>query len=120
MKDVCVRGVRTARDLARVGRVLGEAGVGLEGGGMWEGVARYLVDDGAAASDALRGAGFARVEVNDVEVVPLDVDEPGALGRLMAGLVSSGTDLVAQYSDHDNRKVLVLRAPGEHGAEEGR
>ncbi len=116
MKDVCVRDVWTARDLAELGRVLGEAGVGLEGGGMWEGVARYLVDDGAAARAALLAAGFMRVEVSDVEVVPLDVDEPGALGRLVAGLVSSGADLVAQYSDHGNRKVLVMRDSGEQRA----
>ena len=112
MKDVCVRDVWTATDLAEVGRVLGEAGVGLEGGGMWEGVARYLVHDGVVAREALVRAGFPHVEVSDVRVVPLDVDEPGALGRLMARLVSSGTDLVAQYSDHQNRKVLVMGDSG--------
>ena len=115
MKDICIHGVRTAQDLATVGRVLGQAGVGLEGGGMWEGVARYLVHDGAAARAALHEAGHLDVEVNDVQLVPLDVDEPGALGRLLAGVATSGADLVAQYSDHDNRKVLVTREPASAG-----
>lgn len=109
MKDICIHGVRTAQDLAEVGRVLGRAGVGLEGGGMWGGVARYLVHDGTAAHDALHGAGFPRVDVNDVHLVPLDADEPGALGRLMRRVAASGVELVAQYSDHGNRKVLVVR-----------
>lgn len=49
MKDVCIHGVRTAPDLAEVGRVLGRAGVGLEGGGIWEGVARKVLVTGDAS-----------------------------------------------------------------------
>lgn len=111
MKDICVRGVRTAQDVSRIGRALGEAGVGLEGGGVWEGVARYLVEDGEVARAALTDAGYARVEVREAVVVPLDADVPGALGRLMSRLAASGVGLLAQYSDHDNRKVLVVDDP---------
>lgn len=75
---------------------------------MWEGVARYLVDDGHAARAALDAAGYSDVEVRPALLVPLDADVPGALGRLMAALAASGADLVAQYSDHQNRKVLVM------------
>ncbi|RZU60963.1 amino acid-binding protein [Zhihengliuella halotolerans] len=109
MKDICIRDIRTAHDLARISSILGAAGVGLEGGGMWEGVARYLVHDGSAARAALLAAGIAHVDVNNVLLLELDVDEPGALGRLMAELAADGADLVAQYSDHENRKVLVMR-----------
>ena len=50
-----------ARSLARIGQVLGDAGVGLEGGGMWSGVARkvLVVDDVTAARAAL-DSGSAR------------------------------------------------------------
>lgn len=109
MNDICIHSARTAQDLAGIGRVLGRAGIGLQGGGMWEGAARYLVEDGEAARAALCAAGFSRVEVNEVAIASLDVDEPGSLGRLMAEVVSSGADLIAQYGDHDNRKVLVMR-----------
>ncbi|NYI71914.1 hypothetical protein GGQ54_002474 [Naumannella cuiyingiana] len=108
MKDVCVRGVRSARDLADLASVLGQAGIGLEGGGMWEGVAHYLVDDGVAARAALTTAGYAAVEVRSAVLAPLDADVPGALGRLMADIADSGKEIVAQYSDHQNRKVLVM------------
>lgn len=108
MNDICVAGVRTAQQLAEVASALGRAGIGLEGGGMWEGVARYLVDDGHAARAALDAAGYSDVEVRPALLVPLDADVPGALGRLMAELAASGADLVAQYSDHQNRKVLVM------------
>lgn len=111
MKDICIRGVHTARDLAEIGRVLGGAGVGLEGGGAWEGVARYLVEDGEAARAALIDAGYSSPEVREAVVAPLDADVPGALGRLMSRLAESGAGLIAQYSDHDNRKVLVVDDP---------
>jgi hypothetical protein len=108
MNDLRIAGVRGAADLARIGRVLGDAGVGLGGGGMWDGVARYLVEDGAAARAALAAAGWVDVEVREALVVALDADVPGALGRLMARLADAGVTLIAQYSDHDNRKVLVV------------
>ena len=105
--DVRIAGVRGAADLAHIGGALGRAGVGLEGGGMWGSVAHYLVEDGRAAHAALAGAGWHEVEVREAAVVPLDADVPGALGILMARLADAGIELVAQYSDHDNRKVLV-------------
>lgn len=111
MNDVRITGVQGAADLARIGGVLGAAGVGLEGGGMWGGVAHYLVEDGEAARTALAAAGWDRVEVREAAVVPLDADVPGALGRMMTRLAEAGVDLVAQYSDHDNRKVLVADDP---------
>lgn len=108
MNDVAVRGVTTAGELAEVARVLGQAGIGLEGGGMWEGVARYLVEDGDRAQAVLADAGYVNVEVRPVVVAELDADVPGALGHLTAEFAGRGDALVAQYSDHRNRKVLVM------------
>ncbi|MBO3664777.1 hypothetical protein [Microbacterium stercoris] len=102
-----IAGVRGAADLARIGGVLGRAGVGLEGGGMWGSITHYLVEDGRAAHAALTDAGWDEVEVREAAVVPLDADVPGALGRMMTRLADAGVELVAQYSDHHNRKVLV-------------
>lgn len=111
MCDVAIDGVRTAADLAEIGRALGQAGIGLEGGGMWQGVAHYLVEDGEGARGALLRAGWSSIEVRDAVVVGLDADVPGALGRLMSRLAAAGVELIAQYSDHDNRKVLVVDEP---------
>ena len=41
-------------------------------------------------------------------VVPLRADVPGELGRMMTVLADAGLAVTAQYSDHDNRKVIVV------------
>lgn len=100
-----------ARSLAGIGQVLGAAGVGLEGGGMWSGTSHYLVSDAAAAVSALDNAGYGPVVVNPVVIADLDADVPGALGILMMRLAEAGVQLKVQYSDHGNRKILVVDHP---------
>lgn len=100
-----------ARSLAGIGQVLGTAGVGLEGGGMWSGTSHYLVSDAAAAVSALDNAGYGPVTVNPVVIADLDADVPGALGILMMRLAEAGVQLKVQYSDHGNRKILVVDDP---------
>jgi len=98
--------------LAEFGEVLGEAGVSLEGGGVFVhdgvGVAHFLVDDGAAAARALRAAGLRVVAVRDVVTLRLRQGIPGQLGKLCRKMADSGVQIEAQYSDHDHRLVLVV------------
>jgi len=108
MFDLTVAAPDGARSLARIGAALGAAGVGLEGGGMWAGEAHYLVADAGTAVAALAAAGVPALAVRPALQVPLDADVPGALGRLMGRLAEAGVRLEVQYSDHDNRKVLVV------------
>lgn len=108
MFDIEVPATGGASSLALIGRALGDAGVGLEGGGMWSGVAHYLVADAETARTALIAAGFDTVVVREVVVAELDADVPGALGRMMHLLTDAGVLLLGQYSDHDNRKVLIV------------
>lgn len=108
MDDIRIPAPDGAASLARIGGILGDAGVSLEGGGMWSGVAHYLVQDGQRAAAALASAGIDGVEVTEAVVVPLVADVPGALGLMMARLAQAGVRLDAQYSDHDNRKVFVV------------
>ena len=108
MFDIEVAVANGAASLAQIGRVLGAAGIGLEGGGMWSGVAHYLVADPDAAVSALVAAGLGPVVARDVLVAELDADVPGSLGRMMQGLADAGVVLHGQYSDHNNRKVLLV------------
>jgi len=108
MFDIELSAPDGASSLARIGRTLGEAGVGLEGGGMWSGVAHYLVDDAVAASRAITAAGLGPVTAREAVVAELDADAPGALGRMMTILTDAGIVLLGQYSDHNNRKVLIV------------
>lgn len=111
MKDIAIPAPDGAASLARIGDVLGAAGVGLEGGGMWSDVAHYLVHDADPAVDALVRAGFHGVRVREALIVPLPADVPGTLGRMMNRLVAAGVGLEVQYSDHGNRKVFVVDDP---------
>lgn len=108
MFDIEISAPDGANTLARIGRSLGQAGVGLEGGGMWSGVAHYLVADADAATRALSAAGIGAVIAREVVFAELDADVPGALGRMMNKLTEAGIVLLGQYSDHDNRKVLIV------------
>jgi hypothetical protein len=108
MFDIEVPAPDGAESLARIGRLLGEAGVGLEGGGMWSDVAHYLVNDAARAVEALTAGGIAPVVAREVVIAELDADVPGSLGRMMRRLSAAGVRLRAQYSDHHNRKVLIV------------
>ena len=108
MFDIEISAPHGAYSLAQLGRTLGEAGVGLEGGGMWSGEAHYLVADADRAERALTAAGIGPVISRDVVLAELDADVPGALGRMMNKLAEAGITLLGQYSDHDNRKVLIV------------
>lgn len=100
--------------LADLGQALGEAGVSLEGGGMFahDGhvVAHYLVDDGPAALAALDGTGLGSA-VREVAMTRLDQEKPGQLGALARMLGDAGVNVLAQYSDHAGN--LVLLTPDE-------
>lgn len=111
MNDLAIPVADAAADIARIGTALGAAGVGLEGGGVWGGTAHYLVADGAAAVEALDGAGIVGAIATRALVVPLRADIPGEMGRMMQALHAAGIRVDVQYSDHDNRKVFVVDDP---------
>ncbi|WP_300265550.1 hypothetical protein [Microbacterium sp.] len=108
MNDLSIPVRDVAVDIARIGAVLGAAGVGLEGGGVWAGQAHYLVVDGDAAITALDTAGIRGARAVPALLVPLQADVSGELGRMMTVLADAGIVVTAQYSDHENRKVFVV------------
>ncbi|MCA5894203.1 hypothetical protein LEP48_12715 [Isoptericola sp. NEAU-Y5] len=105
--------------LAALGRALGEAGVSLEGGGVFAtgstAVAHYLVLDGPAARDAVEHAGLGPACLHDVVMLRLDQETPGQLGTVAALLADAGVNVEAQYSDHAGNLVLVVD-PAHHAA----
>lgn len=98
--------------LAELGEALGRAGVSIEGGGAWvahgEGVAHFLVDDGAAARAALTTAGIRVAAVRDVVTQRLNQAEPGQLGKLTRRMAEAGVNIEVLYSDHAHRLILVV------------
>jgi hypothetical protein len=98
--------------LARLGAVLGAAGISLEGGGAWvvggSGIAHFLVKDGAAARVALESAGITVLSTREVVMARLRQDVPGQLGDLAGRMAAEDVNIEVQYSDHDGRLVLVV------------
>ena len=97
--------------LARVGEVLGRAGVNIEGlcavtsgGGQAE--VHVLVKDLDAALPALARSGLAVSSEQEVVVVALE-DRPGALGAVSRRLGEAGVNITLTYLATDTRLVLA-------------
>jgi hypothetical protein len=98
--------------LASMGEALGNAGVSIEGGGVFVvegiGVAHFLFADGEAARRALEDAGIRVVSVKEVVTLRLRQGEPGQLGKVARHMSDAGVNIEVQYSDHDHQLILVV------------
>ncbi|HUR79664.1 MAG TPA: amino acid-binding ACT domain-containing protein [Thermoanaerobaculia bacterium] len=110
MKDLEIALENRPGALAEMGEALGRAGVSIEGGGVFSGVAHFLFADGEAARAALEAAGIRVVAVNDVVVQRLRQDVPGQLGAAARRMADAGVNIEVQYSDHDHNLILVVNA----------
>lgn len=112
MFDIELRMSNRPGELARMGRALGEAGVSVEGGGMFlagdVGVAHFLVADQQAAVAVLERAGLHVAACREVLSLRLDQEEPGQLGKLTAAMADAGVNIEVLYSDHDHRLILLV------------
>jgi hypothetical protein len=112
MKDVEIHLPDRPGALAAMARALGTAGIGIEGGGAWvvggRGVAHFLFADDAPVAAALRAHGIDVVAERGTVMLRLDQETPGQLGRLTGLMAEAGVNIIAQYSDHDHRLVLVV------------
>ncbi|RJQ52122.1 MAG: amino acid-binding ACT domain-containing protein [Desulfobacteraceae bacterium] len=115
MNDLAILLENRPGALAEMGEALGRAGVSIEGGGAWvaggEGIAHFLVRDGAAARRALEAAGIRVVEEREVIVLRLKQDVPGQLGLVSRRMAEAGVNIEVLYSDHDNQLILVVDNP---------
>ncbi|MCI0587478.1 MAG: amino acid-binding ACT domain-containing protein [Planctomycetes bacterium] len=112
MKDLAIELENRPGALARMGEALGRAGVSIEGGGAWvvggKGVAHFLFEDGAAARSALEEAGIRVLADREVVALRLKQAVPGQLGLLGRRMAEAGVNIEVQYSDHQNRLILVV------------
>jgi hypothetical protein len=98
-------------ELARLGQVLGGAGVNIEGfcavtsgGGQAE--IHVLVEDAADALTALAAASLEVALEQEVAVVALE-DQPGALGDVTRKLGDAGINLTLAYLAANTRLVFA-------------
>jgi hypothetical protein len=98
-------------ELARLGEVLGEAGVNIEGfcavtSGGGRGEIHVLVDDATDAFTALAAADIEVASEQEVAVVPVD-DQPGSLGDASRRLGNAGVNVTLAYLATETRLVFA-------------
>ncbi|PHM65451.1 hypothetical protein Xsto_02029 [Xenorhabdus stockiae] len=111
MYDIHVVLSNTPGALAFLGSLLGKNGVSLEGGGVFtidnESHAHFLVEDGELARQVLMAAGLDVRDVVKPLIRKLNQERSGELGEVADAIARAGINIIAQYSDHNNRLILL-------------
>jgi len=103
-RELCVRHANSPGQLGRLSSILGDAGINIEGFGVWGGEMRLFVTDVDLASRLLTDAGFS---CTTVDVLRLHLpDEPGNLAEVAQALGDAGINIDYAYS-------LTSTVPGE-------
>ena len=98
--------------LADLGEALGAAGINIQGlcGVTHQGIGiiHILVEDAAAARQALDGAGIKVEGESEVIVgeLPQDVDKPGTMGAMARKVADAGVNVSVAYLATQNRVVI--------------
>lgn len=96
--------------LAKLGEVLGAAGINIDGicgvAGQDRGEIHVLVADPGAAGSALTAAGIEVGESRDVVMVEFE-DRPGELGSIARRVAGTDTNVELVYVSCDGRLVLA-------------
>ena len=99
-------------ELARLGELLGDAGVNIRGmaafTGEGRGVIHLLMDDDAVdrCELALKRDGMGVADVREVIVVDID-DRPGSLGELTRRLAAENVNVDLAYTTFGGVKVVI-------------
>jgi hypothetical protein len=103
-------------ELARLGEVLGTAGVNIDGGcattSGGSGEVHILVEDGASAKQALEGAGI-RVSAEREAIVVGAPNQPGELGRTARRLADAGVNIEVYYVGTGDQLVFGVDDPAK-------
>ncbi len=112
MQDLAIKMNHRPGALASLGEILGNAGVSIEGGGVFvvdgKATAHFLFENAEAAMNVLKQNGFSVFEPRDILIQRLNQDEPGQLGKIARMMAAAGVNIEVMYSDHQNQLILVV------------
>ena len=110
MKDLTITLEDRPGRLAELGEATGKAGINIEGmcatsgGGRAE--VHVLVDDAAAAREALGSAGIEVEAESDVLVIDVE-DRPGTMGEVARKVAEAGVNVGLAYSTFGGVKLVL-------------
>ena len=110
MKDLTITLEDRPGRLADLGEATGNAGINIEGmcatsvGGRAE--VHFLVDDAAAAREALGSAGIEVEAESDVLVIDVE-DRPGTMGEVARKVAEAGVNIGLAYSTFGGVKLVL-------------
>jgi len=111
MKDLTVIMDDQPGKLADLGEATGRAGVNIAGlcamVGDGKGFIHILVEDGAAARQALEQAGIGVADEREAIVVDLH-DKPGAMGEVARDLAEAGVNIDVAYTIFTGVRLVIL------------
>ncbi len=112
MKDLEIHLKNNPGSLAKMGEVMGKAGISILGGGVFglneKGIAHFLFEDTAEAKKVLEENDFEVIKENEILVQRLNQEKPGQLGKISRLMADAGVNIEVMYSDHENQLILVI------------
>lgn len=116
MVDVCVKLNGAHRNPARIGEILGSAGINIEGLCLATHgeatIIRFVVEESAGAVRALEDAGVEVVSESEVFVLDKDrlnvTGRPGSFGHICETFAEHGIRILFGYPAENNRYVFGL------------
>ena len=120
MKDLTVIMDDQPGKLADLGEATGKAGINIAGlcamVGDGKGFIHILVDDAAAARQALEEAGISVADEREAVVVDLH-DKPGAMGEIARDLAEAGVNIDVAYTIFTGVRLVILTEDVESARE---
>ena len=111
MKDLTVIMDDQPGKLADLGEATGKAGINIAGlcamVGDGKGFIHLLVEDRAAAREALEEAGISVADEREAVVVDLH-DKPGAMGEITRDLAEAGVNIDVAYTIFTGVRLVIL------------